>query len=667
MQSKCAGRREGAGQGSAEVRRRAHAGWGGGGSEADRRTAPVAHRMAFCYTVASYRSTEEGTMRPMPPAQSSGSVCRRRNRSSRSGIWPVLLALALLGLGLPQPEPATAPLLAATAQPTPTLAPARTPTQAPRRPASPDAFFDEQRFSYAPDFYQPEIAAFLDGQPGPLKDMRFQVGDRSQSLAEIVVVASSLYSFNPKILLALLELQSGLLSTADPSPTRFDWALGFRGEGGSYRGLYRQINWGIVSLRRAIRDHTLGTQAGRLPDLIFADGERQTLPPDTGLARYVLAKVLARTTTPEDLDARLDGFQATYTRLFGDPRLPPVGWPPPTEPFLARPMEQPFRVTSFFDHNTPLLHQNGSVTSFWGVSEAALSYDGHTGWDYAMRPPDRVLAAAGGTVVFAGNSDDGCRTPARAVVIDHGNGYRTLYWHLDSLGVETGQVVAQGAVLGVAGDTGCSIGPHLHLQVQYLGRDIDPYGWCGSTPDPWASTPAGQASAWLWADMLNPCAAPPPDTIVVDDSDPGFASSGEWERSPLGYGGGAHFTATSYNYRGRPSWHVLPLFETPAVAIWQPDLPQAGRYRVVAYIPYVLNGMDDSLAVHYQVYHRNGVTETVVDTEATANSWADLGTYTFEPGPGATGLATPPRVRVSTLAGDHGRGLWVDAVAWIPE
>ncbi|NJO83496.1 MAG: M23 family metallopeptidase, partial [Blastochloris sp.] len=85
---------------------------------------------------------------------------------------------------------------------------------------------------------------------------------------------------------------------------------------------------------------------------------------------------------------------------------------------------------------------------------------------------------------FAGNSDDGCITPARGVIIDHGNGYRTLYWHMSVLQVETGELVGQGAQLGIAGASGCAFGPHLHFQVQYLGRDVDPYGWCGVRADP---------------------------------------------------------------------------------------------------------------------------------------------------------------------------------------
>lgn len=518
------------------------------------------------------------------------------------------------------------------------------------------AYFDPQRFSYEPDFYVPQIQAFLDSQPGPLKATSFQVGDRSHSLAEVLVSIGSLYSLNPKILLAMAEQQSQLLSTPQPSTEQMTWAMGFRGDGGNRQGVFDQLRWAAIELRRAVRDYaTLPPDA--LPELVFSDDTRQPVPDGISMTRYALARVLAQTTTPDGMSSKLDTFLQTYTRLFDDPRQPPTGWPPVAEPFLTSPMETPTRVTSFFDHDTPFLLQNGSLVSFWGQSEVALSYDGHTGWDYGLRPPDPVLAAAEGTVVFAGNSDDGCYTPARAVIIDHANGYRTLYWHLSEVHVETGQRVPRGLQIGAAGATGCAFGPHLHFQVQYLGRDVDPYGWCGTTPDPWQINPAGQVSVWLWADMPSPCAPPPPGVIVVDDSSPGFARSGDWQTSALGYGGTALFAATS-NGNDQQPWQARPL-DTPAVAVWQPELPEAGRYQVLAYVPYVLNGLEDSNTVRYYVRYQGGETEVVVDGESHANSWADLGTYAFDP-------SDPPIVSVSTLAGDQGRGAWADAVAWVP-
>jgi murein DD-endopeptidase MepM/ murein hydrolase activator NlpD len=587
-----------------------------------------------------------------------------------AGLLAAAVALAACAAPPPEPTPApaapTAGALAPTAAPTspPPAAPTATaapaaPTAAPTATPEPrDALFDPRRISYEHGFNGAEIQAFLEQRGSPLKDVRFQVGGRSHSFTDTLVGLSSLYSLNPKLLLALIDLQSGLVSNPSASPEQFAWALGYRGDGGGRRGLYSQLRWGARELRYAVRDYALQGE-GPPPPLLFADGSRQEVAADLPFSRYVLARVLAPTVSPGGLGARMDGLVNAYTRLFDDPREPPAGWPAPAEPFLTRPMERNFPITSFFDHDAPFLRKDGSTYTYWGRAETdiAFAYDGHTGWDYGMGPPDNVLAAAPGVVTFAGNSDDGCATPAIAAVVDHGNGYRTLYWHLASLAVQAGQMVAAGDVLGMAGESGCAIGAHLHLQVQYLGRDVDPYGWCGAGPDPWAASPAGQVSVWLWRDMPSPCGPPPPGVVVVDDSDAGFLSSGEWQPHEIGYAGGSRFAPGSFAGSAARPW--LPaMMRRPVVAAWRPELPAAGRYRVLAYVPYALNGLDETREQRFLVRHAGGESVVAVNAERDRNWWADLGEYELRPGEALVSL--------STLAGDDRRGIWADAVAFVP-
>lgn len=498
----------------------------------------------------------------------------------------------------------------------------------------------------------------LEARGSPLKDVRFQVGARSHSFTDVLVSLSSLYSLNPKLLLALLDLQSGLVSSAQATPEQLAWAMGYRGDGGGRRGLYSQLRWASRELRYAVRDYALKAD-GPPPPLVFAEGTRQEVAADLPFSRYVLARVLAPTVAPGNLGPRLDGLVNAYARLFDDPRLPPRDWPAPAAPFMSRPMERSFPITSFFDHDAPFLRANGSLLTYWGRTETDINfaYDGHTGWDFGMGPPDKVLAAADGVVIFAGNSDDGCATPARAVVIDHGNGYRTLYWHLATIAVEPLQPIASGDLVGVAGESGCAIGSHLHLQVQYLGRDVDPYGWCGAAPDPWAQSPAGQVSVWLWADMPSPCGPPAPGVVVVDDGGPGFLSSGEWLLNNVGYGGGSRFAASSFGgSAARP--YLSATLRPPVVAAWRPELPRAGRYRVLAYVPYALNGLDETNELRYLIRHDGGESLAAADAEEERNWWVDLGVYALTPGEAL--------VSTSTLAGDDRRGVWVDAVAFVP-
>ncbi len=586
---------------------------------------------------------------------------------------PLLLILVLVACSAPAPQPIPTPTAIPAAE-APTAAPATpgvTPTAPPAPSAAPapttapsvtpiplDPLFDPARLSYAHDFATPQIQAFLDERSSALAGVRFQIGDSSQSFAETLMGLASLYNVNPRLMLALFELNAGLVSAAAPSAEQLAWAMGYRGDGGGRRGLYSQMRWAARELRWATRDYTLrGDQAP--PAVTFADGTRQEFSPEVALNRYVLARVLAPTTSAPGLGPRMDGLINTYARLFEDPRLMPA-WPPPAEPFLTRPLDRPFPITSFFDHDTPFLVQNGSLSTFWGRSEtdSSIAYDGHTGWDFALAPPERILAAAPGTVIFAGNSDDGCATPARAVILDHGNGYRTLYWHLSRVGVELGQIVERSEPIGIVGSSGCSTGPHLHFQVQYLGRDVDPYGWCGAEPDPWASSPAGQRSVWLWNDMPSPCGPPPPGVIVVDDNDPGFTAVGAWQLNEVGYAGGSRFAATNFAGSTAQPWRLTDI-DVPPIAAWQPELPQAGRYRVLAYIPFALNGLDESRELRYLIRHADGESTARVNAEDLRNWWADLGEYTFNPADG-------PMVLTSGLAGDSRRGIWIDAVAFVP-
>lgn len=95
----------------------------------------------------------------------------------------------------------------------------------------------------------------------------------------------------------------------------------------------------------------------------------------------------------------------------------------------------------------------------------------HPGLDIANRAVPNVLAADSGTVIYAGciNWGYGCH-----VRVDHGNGYTTLYAHLQQIYVTVGQRVSRGNTLGKMGSTGRSTGPHLHFEVARNGVKLSP-------------------------------------------------------------------------------------------------------------------------------------------------------------------------------------------------
>jgi murein DD-endopeptidase MepM/ murein hydrolase activator NlpD len=118
----------------------------------------------------------------------------------------------------------------------------------------------------------------------------------------------------------------------------------------------------------------------------------------------------------------------------------------------------------------------GTGTFIWPTAAHVLSGNdygpSHLGIDIAAGFGDHILAADSGVIVFAGWSTVGY---GNMIMIDHGNGYQTVYGHLSSVAVHCGQSVYQGGYIGAAGSTGNSTGPHLHFEIRYEGGFINPW------------------------------------------------------------------------------------------------------------------------------------------------------------------------------------------------
>lgn len=94
----------------------------------------------------------------------------------------------------------------------------------------------------------------------------------------------------------------------------------------------------------------------------------------------------------------------------------------------------------------------------------------HTGTDMACPEGTPILAAMSGRISEVGNN----RTYGNYIIINHGNGYQTVYAHMAKAISKKGQWVTQGSKIGLVGSTGYSTGPHLHFMVYKNGNRIDP-------------------------------------------------------------------------------------------------------------------------------------------------------------------------------------------------
>ncbi len=118
----------------------------------------------------------------------------------------------------------------------------------------------------------------------------------------------------------------------------------------------------------------------------------------------------------------------------------------------------------------------GSGSFVWPANNHFLSgndyWSGHLGIDIAAATTAPIYAADSGMVVYSGSIGGGYGV---MVMIDHGNGYHTLYAHLNNTNVYCGQSVSRGQLIANAGSTGNSTGPHLHFEVRYNGGFINPW------------------------------------------------------------------------------------------------------------------------------------------------------------------------------------------------
>lgn len=164
--------------------------------------------------------------------------------------------------------------------------------------------------------------------------------------------------------------------------------------------------------------------------------------------------------------AAIEGQYEDIRVLFGtsNPDVPSEVWLPPASGSGRR-----GAAGRTLGATAPLswpLTQRGFVTQRLADGE-----DGeHPGLDIAVPTDSYIRAAGGGTVVDVGEDE----VYGRFVVLDHGDGYTSLYGHASLTLVDRGQQVRQNEIIALSGSTGRSTAPHLHFEVLLNGEVVDP-------------------------------------------------------------------------------------------------------------------------------------------------------------------------------------------------
>ncbi len=363
----------------------------------------------------------------------------------------------------------------------------------------------------------------------------------------------------------------------------------------------------------------------------------------------------------------------------------------PPSPFLRAPYYGTQWMSAVFDHNLPdyVLRNNG-VTPYNGITSTVLSYDGHAGYDYALRY-EPVLAAANGRVSEARwNYPDNHRGGLGLFVrLEHDNGYATLYGHLSATTVDVSTDITDaeaGRVIGISGNTGkvegsggCNpntsptCGAHLHFELRRNDRVVDPFGWTGNYTDPWIT--ATSHNVWLeypaisntgiytsGAARLQPTPPSGAGTVIVDDGDANYTETPNcWTvTNPAA----AHDGDLRYTARVTATATCFAQWNLPA------QTGAGGDYQVYAHvISYSLalpQGYTSTQGVTYTIRHAGQDDTAILNQWAFTSTghtspWVYLGTYAFSRNGGEY-------VSVSNLTFDHDalRYVLADAVKFIP-
>ncbi len=126
------------------------------------------------------------------------------------------------------------------------------------------------------------------------------------------------------------------------------------------------------------------------------------------------------------------------------------------------------------DWRWPLDSKFTMITTYFGYSEFHSGNHGAIDIGNGGINGANIYAMKSGEVIIAKTTYKQGYDYGMYVVIDHGDGYQSLYAHMSSVYVTVGQMVSQGDVIGLVGSTGWSTGPHLHFEIRKNGTRVDP-------------------------------------------------------------------------------------------------------------------------------------------------------------------------------------------------
>ena len=342
----------------------------------------------------------------------------------------------------------------------------------PSTPLLPDS-----KFVYGPSDLPFDVEAFCGTRPGYLNSYEELVDEEILTGPQIVQLLARRYSVSPRLLLAMMEFQSGWLDNPNPGGWALEHPLGATQEG--QMTLLFQLAWAADQMNKGYYDWK--GRGRQIIDLL--EGERAQYDPGINAGTAALQFFLAYNATREEWQTICgdgpDSFLATYRGLFGDPFEGNPGPSVPTDltqPDLRLPWE-----------SGPTWYLTGGPHGAWNEGSGWAALDFITPEELGCQMSAQwTVAAAAGLVV---RSDEG------VVVIDlDGDGHEETGWNLFYMHVAVeervpaGTRVDQGQRIGHPScEGGYSTATHLHFARKYDGEWLPADGSCPLVLSGWTA------------------------------------------------------------------------------------------------------------------------------------------------------------------------------------
>ncbi len=319
----------------------------------------------------------------------------------------------------------------------------------------------DSAFVNGPSAVEFDTQSFVDAYPGWLREYKGYVGGEKRSGAEIVDYVATNFSISPRLLLALLEYQSGALTKMDEPKTSY--TLGYV-DPVSYRGMYLQLVWAANTLNNGY----YGWRRGDLLEFDRTDGKLERPDPwqnagSVGI-QYYFSRTQAGVTYERAIGA--EGLLETYTKLFGDPWLE-------QDILIPGSLEQPTLILPFPRGET--WTYTGAPHTGWGKGAPFAAVDfappSNVSGCFVSDPKHFTAAMANGMVT---------RVAPGVVVLDldmdgdERTGWSIFYLHIATDGrARLGSILNAGDSIGYPScEGGTTTGTHIHIARKYNGEWI---------------------------------------------------------------------------------------------------------------------------------------------------------------------------------------------------